>query len=359
MARDLIVDGELVLYGPVGGDWWDDTGFTALDVRLAVAQMSGDITVRLNSGGGLVEHGMAIHNILAMRKAKGKVTIHVDGMAASMASIIAMAGDEIIMGKGALMMIHNASTVSWGNAAELKKAVAALTAIDGEMVDIYADQTGESPDDIREMMEQETWLGGAEAVEKGFATAVAASGKAAKATAFDYRVYASAPKHLTAMALRRGWDHSKAVAALEARPHRFPTPSAATAASLEASMPDTKQAAPEAANDNAKAVAEAAKAATARIAGILDHAEAKGRETLAKHFAFETDLSVEAAGKALAAAEKAGGEGAGTEESPQAHAQRRAAAGGLTDPASAPKKSAAKGDLSILAGSVARANKRR
>ncbi|MFG1246788.1 head maturation protease, ClpP-related [Xanthobacter flavus] len=358
MARDLIVDGELVLYGPVGGDWWDDSGFTAMDVIQSLAQMDGDITVRLNSGGGVAWDGVAIYN--ALKAYAGAVTIVVEGVAASAASVIAMAGDEVEMRAGALMMIHNASTITWGTAEDHEKSRELLAKLDGQLAAIYAESTGLDVAEIRALMDAETWMDAAEAIDKGFA-GTADDEKAAKASAFDYRLYAKAPKALHSQAKKL-----KAPAAaqpwgvpMNAAAPRKPvktTPSAAPAAKPEASMPDTSTAAPAAANDNA--ITEAKKAATARIGGILNHAEAAGREALAKHLAFETDHDVEAAAKILAVAAKSG-ETAQQEESPAAHADRRAKASGLTAPVAGDTKPKGKGDLSILASCVAKANKRR
>ncbi|MBP2147937.1 head maturation protease, ClpP-related [Xanthobacter flavus] len=364
MARDLIVDGELVLYGPVGGDWWDDSGFTAMDVIQSLAQMDGDITVRLNSGGGVAWDGVAIYN--ALKAYSGAVTVVVEGVAASAASIIAMAGDDVEMRAGALMMIHNASTITWGTAEDHEKSRELLAKLDGQLAAIYAERTGLDLAEIRALMDAETWMDAAEAIDKGFAGA-ADDEKAAKASAFDYRLYAKAPKalqsqskKLKAPAAAQPWGvpmNTAAPAAAPRKPAKI-TPSAAPAAKPEASMPETK-AAPEAANDNAKAVAEATKAATARIGGILNHAEAAGREALAKHLAFETELDVEAAAKLLATAEKGGEPTPQQEECPAAHADRRAKASGLTAPVAGDTKPKGKGDLSILASCVAKANKRR
>lgn len=355
MARDLIVDGELVLYGPVGGDWWDDTGFTAADVLQALAQLEGAITVRLNSGGGVAWDGIAIYNALKARP--DPVTVVVDGVAASAASVIAMAGDEVTMRAGALMMIHNASTITWGDANDHAKNVDLLRKLDGQIAAIYAERSGMDLTEIRALMDAETWMDGADAIDKGFAGASDETA-AAKASAFDYRLYAHAPKplqsaarKLKAPAAAQPWGVPLNAATLKKKP----TTPAAAAAPPEVKMTDTQTAAAPAANDNS---AEAVKADRARVSGILNHAEAQGREALAKHFAFETDMGIEAAGKALALAPKASAT-AEPEETPQAHAARRAAAGGLAAPPAGAEKPAGKGDLSILAAAVARTNKRR
>lgn len=300
MPSDLIVDGELMLYGPVGGSWWDDGGFTATEVLQALAEMEGDITVRLNSGGGIAWDGIAIYNALHARASK--VTVVIDGVAASAASVIAMGGDDIVMRTGALMMIHDASTITWGTAEDHEKSAALLGKLDGQLAAVYAARTGLDLSEISGLMDAETWMDGAEAVEKGFATAAGAE-KAAKASAFDYRLYAHAPKPLVASArkLKAPRPVGEWGVPLNAAMARRKTP-AQPAATSEPPMPNETQtgtapAVP--ANDNTPAKTE-----RERISAILDHPEAVGREGLARHLALAHDMSAEEAVKILAKAEK-------------------------------------------------------
>ncbi len=117
MPSRLIVNGELVLFGTVGmvSFFDEDDGFTAIEVQRALAEMNGDIVVKINSGGGVAFDGLAIHN--ALKDFAGKVTVFVQGIAASAASIIAMAGDEVVMQAGALLMIHDGSGLTLGDQA--------------------------------------------------------------------------------------------------------------------------------------------------------------------------------------------------------------------------------------------------
>lgn len=367
MTRDLIVNGELVLHGPVGGDWWDDSGFTTTDVLQALAELDGDVTVRLNSGGGVAWDGVAIYNALKARA--DIVTIVVDGVAASAASIIAMAGDDIIMPAGALMMIHNASSLAYGTADDLEKSVTLLRKLDGQMAAVYAERTGLDLADVRALMDAETWLTGAEALEQGFATGTGAkTEKAAKASAFDYRIYAHAPKPLIAQARKlkapaaesHGWGVPMARAAASA-PH---PPSAAPAAQPEVIMPLQTPAAPQAAAPStpapaadASAIAQAVAEDRARRKAVLALPEASGREALAEHLLEATAMSVADIGAALAAAPAAQAAEPAPQESPEAHAARRAAAGGLAAPGGAP--AAGTKSTKALADAVARTNKRR
>jgi ATP-dependent protease ClpP protease subunit len=190
----LYVNGEVLLYGDVGDPWgWGD-GFTPGDVAKCLAlHGSGDVTVRINSGGGIAWDGTAIYSLL--RAHAGKVTVVIDGIAASAASAIAMAGDAIEMRGGALMMIHDASAITWGTAADHEKSRDMLDKLSGQYARIYSDRSGRSEDEVRAMMLEETWLTAEEAVANGLATAVLSDAAQASA-AFDYRIYAHAPAAL-------------------------------------------------------------------------------------------------------------------------------------------------------------------
>lgn len=198
-TEKLVIDGELVLYGTVGASWWDgENAFSAKEVIEALAGLKGDITVRINSGGGSAWDGIAIHN--ALKAHKGKVTVKVDGVAASAASVILMAGAEIVCPGSASIMIHNASTLAWGNKDEIEKAVAMLEKLDGQMAELYADRTGQKVATVTDMMDAETWLTGKEAVAKGFADRSTDDEPAAPA-AFAYSVYRHAPAAVASASL--------------------------------------------------------------------------------------------------------------------------------------------------------------
>lgn len=188
---------ELILYGSVGFDWWGDEYFTAKHVREQLAQMSGDITVRINSGGGIASEGQAIYTMLV--DYPGKVTVIVDGVAASAASLISMAGDEIVYRLGAWTLIHDPATpwtLGRGTEEDHLKEAELLGVISNAYADIYAARSGLSREECREIMKGETVLDGAMAVEKGFATSVDSAAQSVPEAAFDYRIYAHAPDHL-------------------------------------------------------------------------------------------------------------------------------------------------------------------
>lgn len=286
-------DGELRLYGFVGDNLWDD-GFTAREV-LAVLDQHGhdaDLVVRINSGGGYVDDGRSIYNALKLHQ--GKVTVYVDAIAASSASLIAMAGDEIIMREGALMMIHDPSGMTVGTAHDHEVTRQALERTALALAQTYASRSGQTLEDVQAAMSAVTWMSAEEAVAQGYADEVEeATDRPTAFAAYDYRTYAGAPKELVALARQRGWSlkaQQKKAAASAASKHQKET-LMTEKTKADAGAPATED-----------VRAETAKAVKARIGGILALAEAKGRDDLAQHLAFETDLSVDAAQTILAKA---------------------------------------------------------
>jgi ATP-dependent Clp protease, protease subunit len=173
---------ELILEGPIASEsWWGDE-VTPQEFREELKNHTSDkLTVVLNSGGGDVFAGLSIYN--ALRELDAEVTIRVDGLAASIASIIAMAGDKVIMSPGSLMMIHRPSVFAAGNVDDLDKAKDLLLKIEESITPIYTEKTGLSGEKIAEMLEAETWMSAEEAVELGFADEVIKTEKASlKAT---------------------------------------------------------------------------------------------------------------------------------------------------------------------------------
>ena len=161
---------EILLYGPIAGErsWWGDE-VTPRSFAEDLESLNGkDVTVRINSGGGDVFAAHAIHNQLIAYK--GKVTVVIDGLAASAATIIAVAGDRIIMPSNALFMIHNPAIglSDYYGAEELLKAAEALNTIKGSIVAAYRKRCKASAEELAAMMDAETWMGAAECMEKGF-----------------------------------------------------------------------------------------------------------------------------------------------------------------------------------------------
>ena len=157
---------ELLIYDEIG--FW---GIWAIDVAAALTTISGPLHVRINSPGGDVFDGVAIYNLIA--DYPDQVTVTVDGLAASAASFIAMAGDTIRMNRASQMMIHDASGGCRGNAADMKAMAALLDMISGTIAGIYAGRAGGEVDEWRERMLVDagfgTWYTAEEAVEAGLA----------------------------------------------------------------------------------------------------------------------------------------------------------------------------------------------
>ncbi|WP_294188898.1 ClpP-like prohead protease/major capsid protein fusion protein [uncultured Sphingomonas sp.] len=191
---------DILIYGIVGDEW---DGLDAKTLFGLIASSDDDLVVRINSPGGYVMEGLAIFNALNGAKAAGrKVTIHIDGLAASMASVIAMAGDEIIMADNALMMIHNPWDVAMGDARELRAAADKLDVVRDQLVRIYSGQTGLSADELIPMLDAETWLTSEQALEQNFITSVSEANDAAACdvTAFGFRKAPDTPR-ISAMAM--------------------------------------------------------------------------------------------------------------------------------------------------------------
>lgn len=152
-------------------DWLGYDYASPRQVENALNDANGDVEVDIASGGGSV---FAASEIYTMLKAyAGKVVVNIQGLAASAASVIAMAGDEVNMSPTSQMMIHKASTISMGNADDLDHDSKMLGVTDQSIVNAYEAKTGMSRDDILQMMAKETWMTAQDAVDKGFADNVA------------------------------------------------------------------------------------------------------------------------------------------------------------------------------------------
>jgi ATP-dependent protease ClpP protease subunit len=146
-----------------------------------LGKLSGQhIHLRINSPGGSVVEGTAIYN--ALRRHEGGLTVHIDALAASMASVVAMSGSPVFMADNALLMIHNPWTVSMGESKDLRKEADLLDKLKSTLVNAYVRKTGMDAEEIAKMMDEETWLDAVESVALGFADAIE-EGVAAAATA--------------------------------------------------------------------------------------------------------------------------------------------------------------------------------
>lgn len=166
--------GEVYLYGSIGQSWWGE-GVSAkqfLDELKKLGNVD-EIDLYLNSDGGVVTEARAMYNRLVEHQAR--VTVHIDGIAASAASFLAMAGDEIIIAESAFFMIHNARGVAIGEAKDLRQMADTMDTVNRTIVDTYAARTGQKRADLQKWMDAETYFTGKEAVEKGFATSMTAN----------------------------------------------------------------------------------------------------------------------------------------------------------------------------------------
>ncbi len=171
-------------------EWWGGVAPESFTKAVYAVDPSHTINLRVNSPGGSVFAARAMEQ--ALRAHKGKVVVHIDGLAASAATFVSMAGDEVVMAKGAMFMIHKAWTGMWGNAEDLRKEADLLDKIDGTLAETYADKTGKDIAAITEWMAAETWFTAQEALDAGFATSIAEA--EAKALAWDLSAYQNAPK---------------------------------------------------------------------------------------------------------------------------------------------------------------------
>lgn len=150
--------------------WYDDenTEFINMEsVSNSLEGVTGDVIIRLNSGGGDVFEGIEIYNYL--KNLENKIIIEVTALAASAASIIAMAGDEIKMCTGSTMMVHEASTIAFGTKSDIQKVLNSLETIDESIVSIYAERTNADIETVKGWVEEETWFTADEAIEVGLA----------------------------------------------------------------------------------------------------------------------------------------------------------------------------------------------
>ena len=196
--------GELLLYGDISSTtWWGDevTPKQFKDDLDALGDIK-RLDIYINSGGGDVFAGQAIHSMLK-RHAASK-TVYIDGLAASIASVIAMAGDKIIMPANAMMMIHNAWTIAAGNKEHFRKLADDMDKIDSSIVTTYQAKTGIDEDEIKALMDAETWLTAEDATAQGFADEIEKEKKLAAAVEggffmlngqrFDLSRYTNAPQ---------------------------------------------------------------------------------------------------------------------------------------------------------------------
>ena len=214
---------EIDLFGAIGG--YEGVSAQQFKDLLEDAGNPSSIVVNLNSPGGDVFDGIAIHNLLASHGAS--IEVRVMGLAASAASVIAMAGDSILMGEGSFIMIHNAWTIAVGDTREMAKMGRTLAGIDRELAKTYAARTGEGVAEIKDMMDAETWMGADDAIELGFADGTFEAPPEAK-NSFDLSRFKNVPKALVVKGSKRSAkDHNR---------RALPTPVAENLSPLRAAL---------------------------------------------------------------------------------------------------------------------------
>lgn len=200
-------DRSISVYDVIGYDYWTGEGVTAKRIAGALRSLGkGPVTVNVNSPGGDMFEGLAIYNLL--REHDGEVTVKVLGLAASAASIIAMAGDTVQIARAGFLMIHNAWVVAMGNRNDLREYADTLEPFDRAMADIYAARTGEDRDAMAKLMDAESWIGGSDAIDQGFADELLPSDQVEKNGS---KASASAVRRLEAALRASGMPKSEAM----------------------------------------------------------------------------------------------------------------------------------------------------
>jgi len=158
---------EIWIYEEIGEDWFTGGGITAKNFQKELAGIkAGQIDLHINSPGGLVFDGITIYNLLKQHPAN--VTTYIDGLAASIASVIALAGDKVVMAENALFMVHQPFGMVAGNATDMRDFADKLDKVGGAISQTYLSKTGKTDEEIKTLLDAETWMTADEALEMGF-----------------------------------------------------------------------------------------------------------------------------------------------------------------------------------------------
>lgn len=160
----------MLLNGTIAEQSWFDDDVTPQIFKNELLSGSGDITVWVNSPGGDCVAAAQIYNMLI--NYKGNVTVKIDGIAASAASVIAMAGTKVLMSPVSMLMIHNPATIAWGDSAEMQKAISMLDEVKESIINAYEIKTGMSRAKLSHLMDAESWMNANKAMELGFADGI-------------------------------------------------------------------------------------------------------------------------------------------------------------------------------------------
>lgn len=163
---------EIWIYESIGEDWWSGGGVTAKKFQQELSEIKAkQIDLHINSPGGAVFDGVAIYNLLKQHEAN--ITTYIDGLAASIASVVALAGDKVVMAENALYMIHNPSGMVVGTAADMRNLADVLDKVRGTMSTVYVNKSGKTQDEVFALLDAETWMTAEEALEAGFVDEIA------------------------------------------------------------------------------------------------------------------------------------------------------------------------------------------
>ena len=158
---------EIWIYEQIGEDFWTGDGITSKSFQKELSAIkASQIDLHINSPGGEVFDGITIYNLIKQHPAN--VTTYIDGLAASIASVIALAGDTVIMAENALYMIHNPWGFAMGDANEMRKTADLLDKVAGSLITAYTSKTGQKDEDIQALLDAETWMTAQEAKDAGF-----------------------------------------------------------------------------------------------------------------------------------------------------------------------------------------------
>ena len=168
--QEEVLERTLFLNGTIAEESWFDDDVTPRLFKEELHSGSGNITIWINSPGGDCVAAAQIYNMLM--EYKGNVTVKIDGLAASAASVIAMAGSKVLMSPVSLLMIHNPATIRFGDKSEFQKAIAMLSEVKESIVNAYEIKTGMARVKIARLMDDESWMNANKAVELGFADGI-------------------------------------------------------------------------------------------------------------------------------------------------------------------------------------------
>lgn len=304
-------EAEIIMYGDVMEnepvDWWtgEPTGELSITSQRFLAELEGirnasHINIRLNSGGGDVFTGVAIHNIL--KELPGTKSVHIDGLAASAASVIACAGDEVVVHPGSMFMIHKGylGLCGWYTPDEISQIQSQGDAVVRSMTNIYVAKTGRGEDEIAEQVAAETWFTGQEIIDAGFADTMAGAGDEDDTDQgeVDEVVYDASAKTLTVRGIRHDASMFRNVpmAASAAAPKLHAAGPAPSAAAIDPETPP--QAAKPKGETHMETVAELRASHPELVAEVEAQAQASERDRIKEIDAIAGSIAPELVAKA-------------------------------------------------------------